>query len=51
MWRGGDDNYCVIEGNDTYDKDGTADESDEEENNHDNAYFCFGFFVDVNILK
>lgn len=30
-------------------KDGTAGEAEEEEDNHDNAYFCFVFFVDVNI--
>lgn len=47
----GGDNYCVDEGNDTFDKDGTADEGEEEEDSHDNAYFCCAFFVDVNIWK
>lgn len=32
------------EGNDTFNKDGPADEGEEEEDNHDHTYFCFGFF-------
>lgn len=47
------DNDCVDECNDTFNKDSTADEGEEEEDSHDSAYFCFGFFffVDVNIWK
>lgn len=35
--------YCVNEGNDTFNKDGTADEGEEEEDNHDNSYFVLAF--------
>lgn len=50
----GADNYRGDEDDDTLNKDSAADEGEEEEkeeDSHDDAYFCFGFFVDVNIWK
>lgn len=38
------------EGNDTFNKDGPADEGEEEEDNHDHTYFCFGFFFCVCVI-
>lgn len=30
-------------------KDRVAEEGEDEEGNHDYAYFCFGLFVDINV--
>lgn len=42
IWRW-DDSYFDNEDTNTFNKDSTADEGEEEEENHDNAYFCFAF--------
>lgn len=41
----GNDNYCVDQDNNTLNKDSSADEGDKEEDNHKNAYCCFGFLL------